>query len=83
MTKTWTESYDFINPDHYKSSEKETWEMMLDIWGKDAFIKHCEMTAFKYRQRMGKKPGQSVESDLKKAFWYENKARELRSDDDR
>ena len=56
----------------------ETWEMMLKIWGTTAFISHCEMSAFKYRQRIGTKPEQSVEQDLEKALWYENKARELR-----
>lgn len=71
------DSYDYISPDHYKSSSKETWEMMVDIWGVDAFIKHCEMTAFKYRMRIGSKPGQSVERDLKKANWYEQKIKEL------
>lgn len=69
--------YDFINPDHYKQGEKETWEMMLEIWGKKAFITHCQMTAYKYMQRLGKKPDNSVEQDLKKAKWYLDKAQEL------
>ena len=77
----WTASYDFVNPNHYKSSTKETWEMMVDIWGKEAFISYCEMNAFKYRQRLGKKPGESIERDLDKARWYESKAQELRGDD--
>ena len=76
-----TQSYDFINPDHYKSSTKEVWEMMVDIWGVDAFISHCEMCAFKYRQRLGNKPDQPIERDLEKARWYERKAKELRSND--
>jgi Protein of unknwon function (DUF3310) len=70
--------YDFINPDHYKQGSKEVWEMMVDIWGIDAFIEHCEMTAFKYRMRVGSKPGQPVERDLEKAKWYEDKAKEMR-----
>lgn len=36
------------------------------------------MTAFKYRMRVGKKPGQPVERDLEKAKWYEDKAIELK-----
>lgn len=64
------ESYDFVNPSHYKKFEKETYEMMIDIWGVDAYIKHCEMCAFKYKLRAGEKPDQPVERDLEKAEWY-------------
>lgn len=71
--------YDNINPDHYKQGSKEVFEMMIDIWGKEAYIKHCEMCAFKYRMRLGSKPNQSVEQDLKKANWYESKSKELKS----
>jgi len=71
--------YDYINPNHYKGSSKETIEMMEDIWGTEALIAHCEITAFKYRVRLGKKPDQPIERDLEKAFWYENKAQELKN----
>lgn len=67
-----------INPNHYKASGMETWEMMLKIWGTEAFIKHCEMCAFKYRMRAGLKQGASVETDLAKANWYEAKAKMLK-----
>ena len=40
-------------PDHYKNSTIEVWEMMLKIWGKDKFIVFCEINAFKYRMRAG------------------------------
>ena len=73
-----TDDYDFVNPSHYKTGSKEVWEMMVELWGKEKYIAHCEMCAFKYRMRLGKKPGQSVERDLDKAEWYENKANELR-----
>ncbi len=72
-------AYDFINPDHYKSSTKEVWEMMLDIWGKEKFIAHCEITAFKYLCRSGKKPDQPRIQEIKKAQWYLDKAIELMS----
>lgn len=52
--------------------------MMIDIWGVDAFITHCEMTAFKYRMRMGLKPDQPVERDLEKARWYEVMANKMK-----
>lgn len=70
--------YDYINPEHYKSCHKETWEMMVDIWGVDRYISYCEMNAFKYRMRMGKKPTQPIERDIEKARWYEQKVEELR-----
>ena len=72
--------YDYINPDHYKSSTKEVWEMMVDVWGVEAFKKHCAMCAFKYRMRLGRKPNQSINQDLEKALWYENKIKELSHD---
>ena len=71
-------AYDFINPDHYKKGGKEVIEMMEDIWGVEKLIAHCEMCAFKYRMRLGEKPGQPINRDLEKANWYENKANELR-----
>lgn len=72
------DEYDFINPTHYQNSGgKETIEMMLDIWGVESVIAHCQMCAFKYRMRLGKKPEQPIERDLEKAQWYENKANEL------
>ena len=70
---------DHINPSHYKKLPKETWEIMLFIWGKEAFITHCQMTAFKYRMRMGDKQGQDYERDFSKAKWYEDKVKELSS----
>ena len=70
--------YDYINPNHYKKGDLEVWEQMVKLWGVEAFVKHCEMCAFKYRMRMGAKPEQPIERDLKKAEWYEAKANELR-----
>ena len=74
------EGYDFINPNHYKKGGKEVWQMMIAIWGKEAYMKHCEMTAFKYRMRAGTKPGESIERDLNKAAWYENMAQQMREE---
>jgi len=72
-------SYDHINPHHYKKGNKEVYEMMIDIWGKEAFIQFCEMNAFKYRMRLGDKLDQPLERDLNKARWYEDKAKEMTS----
>lgn len=73
-----TQDYNYISPSHYQNLSKETWEMMVDIWGKDKYIAHCEMCAFKYRMRLGSKPDQPIDRDLEKARWYENKAKELK-----
>jgi hypothetical protein len=72
--------YDYINPNHYKQGDKEVIEMMVDIWGAEDVAKYCSMNAFKYRMRMGFKPNQPVEQELKKATWYEDKAKELRNE---
>ena len=72
--------YDYINPSHYKLGTMETFDMMVLIWGKEKAIAHCEMTAFKYRMRAGKKPDQPIERDMEKAKWYDNKAKELRNE---
>ena len=69
--------YDYINPNHYQTEDKEVWEMMIDVYGKEAFINFCKLNAFKYRMRLGKKPNEPIEQDLEKALWYENKITEL------
>ena len=70
--------YNYIDPKHYKKSTFEVWEMMLAIWGPVHFISHCEMTAMKYRMRLGNKPDQPELRDLEKAKWYEKKAIEIK-----
>jgi len=71
--------YDYINPKHYKNLTKQPFEMMIDVWGKKAFIKFCEMNAFKYRMRIGSKPNEDVERELEKIKRYENKAKQLKN----
>ncbi len=68
------------HPRHYKTGGKEVYQMMRDIWGTDLYIAFCEMNSFKYRMRAGKKPGQSMEQDMKKAEWYEAQAKRLRDE---
>ena len=74
------EEYDYINPNHYKQGSKEVIDMMVAIWGKEYVSVHCEITAFKYRMRLGHKPGQTSAKELLKAHWYEKKAKELRKE---
>lgn len=74
-----SKEYDYINPSHYKQGGKETIEKMVDIWGAENVAIHCEITAFKYMERLGAKPDQPKERDLAKARWYLNKAEELKT----
>jgi hypothetical protein len=72
--------YEHVNhPNHYNTFSKEVIDMMVDIWGIEKTIAFCEMNAFKYKMRMGDKPNQPLEQDSKKAFWYLNKSKELKS----
>jgi hypothetical protein len=72
--------YEHVNhPNHYNTFSKEVIDMMVDIWGIEKTIAFCEMNAFKYKMRMGDKPNQPLEQDAKKAKWYLDKAKELKS----
>ena len=71
--------YEHVNhPKHYNNYSVECIEMMERIWGKEATRLWCEMTAFKYRMRVGTKPDNSTSQDLAKERWYLDKANELR-----
>ena len=69
--------YDNINPQHYKNMSIEVFDMMVSIYGKDKAKIFCELNAFKYRMRLGNKPGNSIEQEMKKVKWYESKMKEL------
>lgn len=60
---------------HYDMDRLNTLVKMERIWGTEALMHHCEITAFKYRERIGKKKDQPVQLDLTKAEWYEHAAR--------
>ena len=71
--------YEMVNhPSHYNNYDIEVIDMIERIWGIEAVIQWCEITAFKYRMRVGTKPGNSIEQDLNKEQWYLNKAKEYR-----
>ena len=55
-------------------------EMFRRIYGNEATAIWCEMTALKYRMRMGLKPGEPIERDMEKEDFYLNKAKELRAE---
>ena len=65
-----------INPTHYKSESGEVWEKMIKAYGLEKFLAFCELNAFKYRMRAGKKHDRITE-DIQKAIWYEKKIEEL------
>jgi len=73
-----SETYDYINPQHYRHYSVETIDMMERIFGIEAVISYCELTAFKYRMRVGMKPDNSIEQDLAKEKWYKDRANKLR-----
>ena len=66
------------HPSHYNNYSVEVIDMMRDIWGPEATALWCEMTAFKYRMRMGTKEGNPIEQDFAKEQFYLNKMRELK-----
>ena len=70
--------YDYINPAHYVQGDgRQTWEHMVDQFGEFETAIFCKLNAYKYTDRMGKKPNEDVDREKKKIQWYEDKAREL------
>lgn len=76
--------YDYINhPLHYTNGKKECIDEMIELFGKDNVAMYCDITAYKYQYRQGKKPNTPAEQDKQKAEWYLKKAKELRDYDER
>ena len=74
------ETYEMVNhPSHYNKYDIEVIEMMRRIWGDDATALWCEMTAFKYRMRLGEKPEKPIEQNVKKEKWYLEKSKSIKS----
>ena len=72
--------YEMVDhPNHYNLYDIEAIDMIERIWGAENAALWCEITAFKYRMRMGTKPGEDVTRDLNKEQWYLKKAKELRN----
>ena len=75
-------SYEHVDhPSHYKDDEDslEAIDIIERVYGVKATMLWCEITAFKYRLRMGKKPNEPIERDLSKENWYLNKKKELKN----
>lgn len=74
------EPYDFTKPDHYKlENGREVIDLMIDQFGIEKVAAFCEVNAFKYASRKGKKPGEDEARESAKMKWYEEKAKELHS----
>lgn len=83
------QNYEMVNhPKHYNNYDVEVVDMMEKIWGTKATMEWCKMTAYKYRMRMGTKPGKDdskeamkakLMEDFEKEQWYLDKADELKS----
>ena len=83
------QNYEMVNhPKHYNNYDVEVVDMMEKIWGTRATMEWCKMTAYKYRMRMGTKPGENdtpeamknkLLEDFNKEQWYLKKADELKS----
>lgn len=74
------QTYEKVNhPKHYNNYDMEVIDMMEKIWGTKYTIVFCQMNAYKYRMRMGTKPGSDITEDLEKEQWYLKKADELKA----
>ena len=67
---TWTvtmpESYDNINPSHYRGDRKFEPIDVIEDWN----LNYRLGNALKYISRSGRKPGEDPVEGLKKAIWY-------------
>lgn len=70
--------YEYVkHPSHYNHYYLEVIDILERVYGTEATATWCEMTAMKYRLRMGTKPGEPIERDIEKERWYLNKRDEL------
>lgn len=59
------------HPSHYSVKGKpECWDMMEQIFGREAVIIFDVLNSFKYNYRAGEKPDNPAEQDLSKAQFY-------------
>lgn len=65
------------HPTHYVKNGRDCIECMIDDLGPQTVYGFCLGNMYKYRFRAGQKPGQSSETDLKKAEWYRDYAMKL------
>ena len=79
MEKSNSSNYDEKgNAKHYTTTRLDLFEIYERSWGTCALMTFCEMTALKYRMRLGHKD-QPLEQEMKKILWYEKAAKHYRS----
>lgn len=79
MPKPITDQYDSKgNAKHYNDQRLRTILKIERTWGTYEAMVHCEITAFKYRDRIGDKKDQPIELELIKIKWYDRMAIKLR-----
>ena len=59
---------DPINPSHYQG--KEVFNQMVTLFGVEEVKVFCRLNAYKYLSRAGKKEGNPIDQEVKKALWY-------------
>lgn len=63
------------NATHYAENRLNAINKYERVYGTLAVMTFCEITADRYRERIGKKDNQSLEQEVLKISWYENAAR--------
>lgn len=63
------------NASHYGENRINAIVKYERVYGTIAVMHFCEISADKYRERIGKKPGQSLQQEALKIQWYEKAAK--------
>lgn len=63
------------NATHYAQNRLNAINKYERVYGTLATMTFCEITAERYRERIGKKDNQSLEQEVLKISWYENAAK--------
>lgn len=63
------------NATHYAQNRLNAINKYERVYGTLATMAFCEITAERYRERIGKKDNQSLEQEVLKISWYENAAK--------
>lgn len=70
--------YDYIKPKHYELwANMDTWSPIRGALTGEEYIGFLKGNILKYQLRLGRKPNNPVEQDMKKIKVYEEKLNEL------
>lgn len=75
-------SYEYVDhPSHYnRENSMECIDEMIALYGVEATMWFCALSAHKYRYRAGEKPGNDGKKDLAKSDWFMKKFVELKKE---